>query len=401
MLRALLARRPRLAAAGKLYGMALLDLGLPGAAIAALRHAVALDPGDAAAWSNLGVVLKVEGRFAEAFDAHDRAVSLAPSDAQIRLNRAVARLRAGRMAAAWPDYESRLRLGPPRAGLPPARLLPGLLPDTPLRGRTVLAWHEEGFGDTILFARYLPLLAARGARVVALVPPELARLFATLGGVAEILTVPAVLPEYDWHCPFFSLPRAFATTLDSIPAAIPYFRPDPEEVARWAPLLPEGGLRVGLVWAGQARPWLPGFAALDARRSMALADLAPLAEVPGVRLISLQKGPAAAQGRDLPPGMVLTDPMAGAADFADTAGLIAHVDVVVSVDTAVVHLAGALGKPVFLLDRYDNCWRWLAGRRDSPWYPTLRIFRQPAMGDWAPAVAAVASALRDRTRLPL
>ena len=392
VLRQLLRRTPRLGAAQKLYGMALLDLGEPAAAIAALRRASECDPDDAAGWSNLGIALKIEGAFADAFAAHDRAVMLAPADAQIRLNRAVARLRAGDMAAAWPDYEYRLRLAAtPR--LPLARLLPSIdsLPD--LNGETVLVWHEEGFGDTLQFARYLPLLAARGARVLAYVPAELARLFATLDGVAAVLTPPAPIPAHDWHCPFFSLPRACATTLQTIPAAIPYLRADPDTMAEWAPHLPEDGLRVGLVWAGQARPWLPGFATLDTNRSTSLATLAPLGTLPGVSLVSLQTGAPAAQAHALPPGMILADPMAGVADFADTAAIVAHLDVVVSVDTAVAHLAGALGTPVFLLDRYDSCWRWLAGRDDSPWYPSLRIFRQPRMGDWTPVVGQVAAAL--------
>jgi tetratricopeptide (TPR) repeat protein len=392
VLRKMLRRSPQFAPAHTLLGMALLDLGDMAGAIAALRRATMIDPTDAAAWSNLGIALKIEGRFEESFAAHDRAVTLAPRDAQVRLNRAVALLRAGRMAEAWPDYEARLRLGPlPR--LPPERLLPDLrtLPD--LAGRTVLAWHEEGFGDTLQFARYLPLLAAQGATVLALVPPDLARLFTTLDGVAEVLTRAEPLPEFDWHCPFFSLPRAFGTTLATIPSRIPYLSADPDETAAWVHRLPKRGVRVGLVWAGQARPWLPGFATLDARRSTDLATLAPLADVPGLALVSLQKGPAAAQARHLPPGMMLDDPMALVADFAATAAIIANLDVVVSVDTAVAHLAGALGKPVFLLDRYDNCWRWLAEREDSPWYPTMRIFRQPRINDWAPVIEHVAIAL--------
>ena len=390
VLRALLRRAPHLAAAHKLLGMALLDLGDPAAAIAAMREATSRDADDAATWSNLGVALKITGAFPAAFAAHDRAVALAPGDPQIRLNRAVAHLRAGDFAAAWPDYGYRLRLAT-RPALPLATLLPALatLPD--LRGRTVLAWHEEGFGDTLQFARYLPLLAERGARVVAYVPPELARLFATLAGIAEVRTPPAPLPPHDWHCPFFSLPRAFATEVTSIPARIPYLAADPAAVAAWAARLPADGLRVGVAWAGQARPWLPGFATLDASRSLPLATLAPLGTVPGVRLVSLQKGPAA---RDIATaGITMADPMDDVADFADTAAIIANLDLVVSVDTSVVHLAGALGRPVVLLDRYDNCWRWLAGREDSPWYPTLRIVRQERMGDWAPVVARVAAAL--------
>jgi hypothetical protein len=157
--------------------------------------------------------------------------------------------------------------------------------------------------------------------------------------------------------------------------------------------LPDDGLRVGLVWSGQSRPHVPGFDVLDARRSTTLATFAPLANVPFAHFINLQMGPAADQARDPPPGLALIDPMAEVSDFADTAGIVANLDVLVSVDTSVVHLAGAVGKPVLMLDRYDNCWRWLSGRTDSPWYPKLRIFRQKRPGEWGPVVARVANAL--------
>jgi ADP-heptose:LPS heptosyltransferase len=163
-------------------------------------------------------------------------------------------------------------------------------------------------------------------------------------------------------------------------------------IRRWRERLPAGeALRVGLCWAGQARPWLAGFVGLDRRRSTSLATLAPLAAVPKVRFVSLQQGPAAAEARAA--GFELLDLMDDVHDFADTAAIVANLNLVISVDTSVVHLAGALGKPVFLLDRYDNCWRWLSGREDSPWYPSLRIFRQRQSGDWAPVVARVATAL--------
>ena len=269
--------------------MALIDLGDMAGAIGAFREAVEHAPDDAAAWANLGLALKIEGRFEECFAAYDKALAQAPQDAQIRLNRAVALLRAGRMAEAWPDYESRLALGQgPR--LPMATLLPALAAEPDLAGRTVLAWHEEGFGDTLQFARYLPLLAARGARVLAWVPLELQRLMRTLDGVAAVLGPPDAAPEFDWHVPFFSLPRVFGTTLATIPATAPYLHADPAAAAARARLLAGGGLRVGLVWAGQARPWLPGFSALDRRRSMDLAALAPLADIPGFPLYRSRKG---------------------------------------------------------------------------------------------------------------
>ena len=174
---------------------------------------------------------------------------------------------------------------------------------------------------------------------------------------------------------------------------------DPALVRDWAARLPSGDtLRVGLCWAGQARPWITGFHSLDRRRSTSVATLRPLAAVPGVRFVSLQKGPAAAQAREA--GFDLIDVMDDVRDFADTAAIVANLDLVISVDTSIVHLAGALGKPVFLLDRYDNCWRWLSGREDSPWYPTLRIFRQERSGDWAPVIARVATALAGAASRP-
>jgi Flp pilus assembly protein TadD len=388
VLRALLAGAPDFGPAHNLYGMSLLELGDMAAAIAEFRTAAELDPGEGAVWANLGMALKIEGQFDEAVAAHDTAIGCAPDDPRLRLNRAVTLLRAGRMAEAWPDYESRLA-APRGFALPLDRLLP-TVDGLDLTGRTILAWHEEGFGDTLQFGRYLPMLAARGAHVLARLPPELHRLFASVPGIA-ILDNAAPLPAYDWHVPVFSLPRAFAATLSTIPADIPYLHPDPALVAAWAARLdaavPAGKLRVGLVWAGQARPWLPWFTTLDARRSTDAATLVPLAAVPGVACVSLQKS--------APSPHWAVDPMPDVTDFADTAAIVASLDVVVSVDTSMVHLAGALGKPVLLLDRYDSCWRWLSGREDSPWYPSLTILRQPTPGDWQPVIARAAGLLRE------
>lgn len=393
--RACLAQRPDDAAAHHALGLLLGELGEIEPAIGHFRRAVELDPQPAMGWSNLGMMLKVRRRFDEAIAAHDAAVARAPEDPQIRVNRAVALLHAGRMTAAWADYEWRLRQ-PGHTALPLARLLPDVA-GLDLAGRTVLVTHEEGFGDTLQFVRYLPMLAARGARVVLAVPRELTRLMRSLAGVAELVTLgelPAGGVRYDYHCPVFSLPRAFATTLATIPAPISYLSAEPVLVRRWADGLPTDGFRVGLVWAGQARPWLPGFTALDARRSAGLASFAVLASVAGVGFISLQMGESALQAHTASPALALRDPMGEVADFADTAAIVANLDLVIAVDTAIVHLAGALGKPVFLLDRYDNCWRWFSGRDDSPWYPRLRIFRQTAPGDWTSPMQRAAAALR-------
>jgi hypothetical protein len=344
--------------------------------------------------ANLGMALKTQGQFDAAIDAYDRALARSPDDPQIRLNRAIALLRAGRLREAWPDYECRLRLPgqpPPVASSP---ILPCLSALGEVAGLRILVTHEEGFGDTLQFVRYVPLLVARGAIVRAVLPQPLRRL---LAGQLDLLPDGATLPPHDYHCPFFSLPRVFETELDTIPAAAAYLAAPPGLAEYWAPRLPPPrGLRVGLVWAGQARPWLPGFIGLDRRRSLSLAALAPLAGIADIDLISLQKGPASAQ--PVPPGLTVHDLTADITDFADTAGIIANLDVVVSVDTAVAHLGAAMGKPVFLLDRADSCWRWFSGRDDSPWYPSLTIFRQPTMGEWAPVVSSVADALRAWTR---
>jgi tetratricopeptide (TPR) repeat protein len=384
------------AATRNLSGIALAELGQFQDAIAAFEHAVAMDPVPSMGWSNLGLMLKIEGRYAEALTAYDEAVARSPADAHIRLNRAVAMLHAGRWDEAWPEYEWRLRL-PGHTPLPLDRLLPSVDTLGDLSGVTILAQHEEGFGDTIQFMRYLPLLAARGARVVAMVPPPLERLLARVEGVAEVVRSDEKPPPYDFHCPFFSLPRAFGSTIASVPSK-PYVAVDRDASAAWAAKLPPDGLRVGLVWAGQARPWLPGFATLDARRSAGLAAFAPLAGMRGMRFVSLQAGSAAQRAQIPPVGMSLYDPMGSVRDFADTAAIIDNLDVVVSVDTAVVHLAGAMGKPVFLLDRYDNCWRWLSGRADSPWYPTMTIFRQDRLGDWSEPMRRVGAALAEMQR---
>ena len=400
LLRPVLESDPDCLAALILSGNALADLGDFPAAEAAFARAVLAAPREATGWTNLALVLKVAGRFDAAIDAADRAVALRPDDAQIRMNRAILKLRAGRMAEAWPDYDSRLTL-PGRGELPQGRLLRDIS-ELPAWGATLLAMHADGYGDTLQFIRYAPLLAARGVRVLAWAPPELAALLARVPGVAGVALCGQAMPPHDLHCQICDLPRVFATTLETIPSPIPYLHPDPDLVAAWGSRLPprDGRLRVGLAWAGQARPWLEGFSVLDGRRSMRLSDMAPLAAAPGIAWISLQKGPQAAQGHAPPSGMALHDPMPAVDDFDDTAAIVANLDLVISVDTSMAHLAGGMGCPVLLLDRYDSCWRWFFGREDSPWYPALRILRQTTPGDWGPVMARVLADLTERAAAP-
>ncbi|MBN8900549.1 MAG: tetratricopeptide repeat protein, partial [Rhodospirillales bacterium] len=341
--------------------------------------------------NNLGLLLQELGQLDEAEAVCRAALDQDPDRIEARVNLALLLLARGDYVEGWRAYESRLLL----PGAQTRRFLqPQWTGATPPDGRTILLHAEQGFGDTLQFCRYAPLLAAAGARVLLEVPPALVRLAKTLTGVAAVVTAGDPLPPFDLHCPLMSLPVAFGTTLDSIPHSLPYLQADPVQEADWRQALAQvPGRRIGLVWAGSARLDHPHAAALDRRRSVSLAALAPLAAIPACSFISLQLGVAAAQPS--PPGMQLHDPTTHLHDFADTAAVIAALDAVVSVDSAVAHLAGAMGKPVFLLNRFDTCWRWLHGRDDSPWYPTLRQFRQPARHDWATPITQLAQALAD------
>ncbi len=380
-------------------GIILVGIGRIEEALTLFRAVVGSEPGNAAAWANLGCTLTAEGAFEEALSAYRRSIHIRPADAQIRLNHSITLLKAGRLVQGWQEHEWRFRL-PGHTLLPLDRLLPTLTPHSDLRGRSVLLTHEEGIGDTLMMLRYVPKLARLGARVIAWVPGSLVELVARVEGIAGVMATDTVELTCDYHCPFISLPRAFASRPDSWGAAVPYLRTDPDKVAAFARLLPGpragrgSGLRVGLVWGGAPRLENLAANAIDARRSLALSRLAPLAAIPGLALVSLQLGPYAGQLNDPPDGMRVFDPMRLDMSMDDTASLVASLDIVVSVDTSVVHLAGGLGVPTILMDRYDNCWRWFSGRSDSPWYPSLTIIRQERPGDWDGVVARVAERLR-------
>ena len=352
-------------------------------AVAAYAAAVRLNHGAVSAWTNLGVALAEQGRSEPSLAAHAAAVSLAPQDAEVRTNHALALLAAGDLARGFAEHEWRWQVpsmlphgipGPCWQGEDPA-------------GRTILVHDEGGFGDTLQFVRYVPLLVARGARVLLRVQPPLVRLLQRLPGPAAVLARGEAVPDYHMHCPMLTLPQCFGTTLQTVPAQLPYLTVDAEKAAVWRARLAGEVLRVGLVWAGASRPDMPAAHAMDTRRSLPPAALAALAGIPGLRLVSLQKD------RKLPDGLDIADPMPDCADFDDTAAVVAGLDLVIAVDSAVAHLAGALGRPVWLLSRYDMCWRWLHDRRDSPWYPGLRLYRQPAPGEWGAVLREVAADL--------
>jgi hypothetical protein len=361
-------------------------------AVAAYAEALRRNPNDVNACTNLGVALAEQGRMQLALDVHDVALALAPGNAAVRCNRALALLAAGDLARGFAENEWRWQVPDM---LPHGVAGPCWRGEDPT-GSTILVHDEGGYGDTLQFVRYVPLLAALGARVVLRVQPPLVRLLARLPGLAAVLARGTAPPDYDLHCPMLSLPhcfamlappRGFATTLENVPASVPYLRVDAAKASGWRARLAGEGLRVGVVWAGASRPGMAVAHAMNARRSLPADALAALAGIAGVRLVSLQKGDV------LPAGLGMVDPMAECADFDDTAAVVAGLDLVIAVDTAVAHLAGALGRPVWLLSRYDACWRWLHDRRDSPWYPGLRLYRQTAPGEWAPVLREVAADL--------
>lgn len=393
-----IAIRPDFAAAHYNLGLQLQAERRLEAAEAAYAAALAVRPDLAQAHNNRGAALRDMGRLEEAVAAFDKALRLRPDYADAQFNQALCRLALGDYARGWAQYEWRWRIH--QASL--ARAWPGSawLGRQPVAGRTLVLHAEQGFGDTLQFCRYAPMAAALGARVVLQVQPGLERLLARLEGVSQVLVQPVRPSSVDLHTPMMSLPLAFGTRLETTPAEVPYLSAEPMAAARWSRrLVGERGLRVGLVWAGAARPDQPVAAGVDRRRSLPLSAFAPLSALQGVRFFSLQKGPAAAQLADAErskwAGPAVEDFTAELGDFADTAALVANLDLVVTCDTAVAHLAGGMGKPVWILSRFDGCWRWLLDRDDSPWYPTARLFRQRTRGDWDEVVGRVAAALAE------
>ena len=366
-------------------------------AVLAARRALVLRPALASEHNNLGVVLQAAGRTAEAIEAFREALALCALHPPAWYNLATALLAQGRFAEGWAAYEWRWKGA--IKGLTARSFPQPAWQGEPLQGKTLLVTAEQGLGDTLQFSRYLSLLARRGGRILFECPVPLLRLLATLPDQDRITLIPQgqPLPPFDLHMPLLGAPLRLETTLASIPAAIPYVAASPADRLRFAERLADVRVpRIGLVWAGAPHLNDPATIAVDRRRSLSLARLGPLLEMTGLRFVSLQTGVAALEQEQLPRDLRPLDLMDQVTDFADTAGLVANLDLVISVDTAVAHLAGAMGKPVWILSRFDGCWRWLEGRSDSPWYPSVRLFRQPAPGDWASVIEDVRGELVDR-----
>ena len=400
---------PRRYGAWSNLGSVSLELQRYDDAIAAFSNAIRLKADHAPALSGLGVTLRRRGLPRQALAFFDLAVAATPGDPDLRTWRAMALLAAGDYPRGFAEYEWRLHASNVSPGVPDAPRWKG----EPLAGRTLLVHGDGGLGDCLQFCRYIPMLRGLDRRVVVQVPRPLLRLLSRLPGIDGIVSGEEPPPMFDLACSVMSLPYILRTTIDSVPCAGGYLAADPVIVARWREVvdqdvarwrkrheIDEGApLKVGLVWSGGKRPWHLENTLIDRRRSIAVSGLAPLARAgEHVLFYSLQLGDPQAGAESPPPDLHLVDHTSRIQDFDDTAGLVSLLDLVIAVDTSTAHLAAALGRPVWLLSRYDQCWRWLSGRNDSPWYSTMRLYVQPAPFDWSTPVEQVAADLADLVR---
>jgi tetratricopeptide (TPR) repeat protein len=355
-------------------------------AMASFRRALALDPTRPEVYHNLGLLYFSLSNYQAAVECFDRALAHNASNKLVMWDRALALLAGGDFARGFAAYDVRFDLEDPSMGFDrKLRAVRGIsLPlwqDEDLTGRTIYIYCEQGLGDTVQFARFLPLVARRGARILFDCPRELMRLFANFPGIADLRQEGSAMPQADFHLPMMSMPNRLGVTLATLPAQVPYLA-----APTTGPVLARPtGTRVaaGIVWAG--RPQHTN----DHNRSLKLEELLPLAELPGLTLYSLQKGPRAEDINSIGARALIHDLGPVIHDFADTARLVMQLDVVITVDTSVAHIAGALGRPVFVLLPFAPDWRWMGTREDSPWYPTMRLFRQSTARDWPGVVQRV------------
>jgi Flp pilus assembly protein TadD len=380
--------RPDFAQAHNNLANALRDAGRPDEAVACYRQAVRLQPDSAEILHNLGVALFQQGRLGEALASLDAAVWQQPDYVDAHMNRAAALLLGGQWREGWAEYEWRKQA---KSGSMPTFRQPSW-DGLPLGGRTILLWTEQGLGDTIQFVRYAGLARQRGGRVLLGCQAPLVRLLSGMAGVEQVIAGGTVPPPFDVQAPLMSLPALL--DVGPLPESVPYLAAEPERVERWrARLASVPGLKVGIAWQGN-----PSYKA-DRSRSVPLARFAPLAAVPGVSLVSLQRGPGAEQVAALDGAFAVTqlgDDLDDDGAFLDTAAVMKCLDVVVTTDTAIPHLAGALGVQTWVALAHAPDWRWLLHRRDCPWYPSLRLFRQPQPGDWDAVFVTLARALGRR-----
>jgi tetratricopeptide (TPR) repeat protein len=371
-------------------GNALTLTGRPDEAEACCRQALRLNPDFADAHHNLGIALSAQGEIEKALLRNAQTLRFKPDHIGAHDCQAMWRLQMGDFARGWEEYEWRWK----KANVTPRTFPQPVWDGSPLEGRTILIHAEQGLGDTLQFIRYAPLVKRRGATVIVECQTALRPLLAGCPGIDQLVPRGEPLPPFDVHAPLLSLPRIFGTLLATVPAEVPYLFADAELVERWrSELSGAPGVRIGIAWQGNPR--FPG----DCMRSVPLTHFAPLAQVDGVRLFSLQKGAGREQLRAVArylPVIDLGDRLDEATGgFMDTAAVMKNVDLVITSDTAIAHLAGALGVPVWVALALGPDWRYLRGREDSPWYPTMRLFRQTRLGDWDGVFERIAAVLRE------
>lgn len=363
-------------------GIALNSTGDHDRALDLYRQAMRLKSDLPAAYSGAGQVLVSLGHCEEALEAFDAALTLDPKSLDARMGRARALFLMGRLVEAWNAYECRWHSNELSHPNLPGRPWQG----ETLTGQTLLLYAEQGLGDALQFARYAALAAAQGATVIVLCPEPILSVMRSVPSVAAVASTTRSLPRFDLHCSFLDLPRIFRTRLETIPSDITYMTP-PDRAADTRLSADISKLKVGLVWSGNPKH------ENDHNRSCGLKVLISLLSVPGIACYSLQVGPGVDEIAKLGLGPMVTDLGTGLKDFGDTAAVLSHIDLLVSVDTAIVHLAGALGRPVWTLLPFAPDWRWLLNRDTSPWYPTMRLFRQTRPGDWDGVVAELRESL--------
>jgi len=373
-------------------GIALMEFYQAEPAMTYFQRAIALKPSDISAHLNVNLILRDTGRLEESKAYCQRTLEMFPDNPFPHLSHAYALLQTGDLRRGWQEFEYRWKV--PNDEPEFTFTQPIWYGKEDLRGKAILVYSEQGLGDTLQFVRYAALLAERGATVYLIVPRLLKSLVASCPGVSGVFVIGDALPPFDYRCPMMSLPLACDTQMDSIPATVPYLTPSQEKVAYWRERLgPKTKPRVGITWAGDPRKHLPAAHAIDRQRSMRFEQVRSLLDVEGIEFYCLQFGGDAHDQMQGHPKLI--DYTREVGDFQGSAALIENLDLVITVDTSVCHLVGAIGKPVWMLNRFNTCWRWLMDREDTPWYPTMRIFRQPALGDWASVVERVKSELSD------
>jgi tetratricopeptide (TPR) repeat protein len=383
-----IALNPRHFEANYNKGNALSALDRPESACAAFDAALAVNPASPEAHNNRALALQELGRIEEAMAGYDKAVALKPDYVDGHWNRSLLHLLTGDFERGWRDYEWRNLREPARRQSFAKPLWTG---GQPISGKTLLVHAEQGLGDTIHFCRYVRAACDAGARVMFAPQERLQTLMQTLGGCFEIAATDDQTLEFDFHCPLLSLPLVFGTRLETIPGETPYLSAQPERVARWAERLGGHGFKIGVCWQGSAGK-------IDQGRSFPLTQFLEIARLPQVRLISLQKGEGLSQIKELPADVRL-ETLGDAFDpenegFLDTAAVMKTCDLVITCDTAVAHLAGALAAPTWVALKRAPDWRWMLERADSPWYPTVRLFRQSVRGNWGGVFADMKMALQ-------